>query len=209
MRKPAPADADIHPIIRERWSPRAFASESIAPSALRTMFEAARWAPSSFNDQPWRFLVATRDDAEGFASLFACLAPSNQRWAGQAAALVLAASRLDFERTGKPNRHALHDTGIAVGFLLLQATALGIAIHPMAGFDVEKAREALALPAGLEPMTMIAIGMPGDPESLPEEMRARELAPRVRRPLAETVFGARWGAPASFLGAEAPEGRFT
>jgi nitroreductase len=207
MRKPAPTDEDLHPLVRERWSRRAFSKEPVSPVALRTVFEAARWAPSSFNEQPWRFLVATRDDVVGFASLFECLAPSNQRWAGNAGALALAATQLHLTRTGEPNRHAGHDLGIAVGFVLLQATALGVATHPMAGFDVEKARAATGLPAGIEPLTMIALAMPGDPDSLPEDLQKRELAPRLRRPLAETVFGARWGSPAPFLERDPSEGR--
>jgi nitroreductase len=209
VRKPAPADADIHPLIRERWSQRAFSGEPIEPATLRTLFEAARWAPSSFNDQPWRFLVATREDAAGFGAFLDCLTPSNQRWNAAAGALVLACARVDFERTGKPNRHAFHDTGIAIGFLLLQATALGIASHPMAGFDVEKARSAAVVPAPFEPLTMIALAMPGDLERLPEDLRARELAPRARRPLPASVFGSRWGTPASFIPAEAGEGGST
>ena len=199
MHKPAPAEHPIHELLRERWSPRAFAPRGLDPGTLRSLFEAARWAPSSSNEQPWRFVVAQRDETEGFQRLLACLARSNQRWAAQASVLVLLVARTHFERTGSPNRHAFHDVGLALAHLLLEATSRGLATHPLAGFDVEAARAALAIPADFEPVVVVAVGSPGEVADLPEDLRARETAPRLRRPLAELVHAGAWGLPAPFL----------
>lgn len=193
MTKRAASTYPIHDLIAERWSPRAFADRSVDRELLESLFEAARWAPSCFNDQPWSFLVATRDEAEGFARLADCLVEGNA-WARRAPVLALSVARLDFERNGRPNRHALHDVGLAVGSLVLQAQALGLATHQMGGFDVERARTTLGVPERHEPVAMIAIGYRGDPASLPATLAERERAPRVRREASSFVFGARWGA---------------
>jgi nitroreductase len=197
MKKNAPADHDVHPLIRERWSPRAFASRTVERAELRSLLEAARWAPSSFNEQPWRFLVAQREDEEGFQALLSCLNDTNQRWAKNAAVLVLSAASPSFARNGKPNRHALHDLGLAVSQLTLQATALGLRVHQMGGFSVERARELLSIPPTVEPVTVLAIGFPGNPDELPADLREKELRKRERKPLAELAFQGRWGAPLS------------
>jgi nitroreductase len=196
MKKPAPVDHSVHDLIRDRWSPRALSPEPLPIATILSLFEAARWAASSYNEQPWRFLVAPRQDAIEFERLLGCLVPGNQAWAKDAGLLAVAVARLDLERNGKPNRHALHDVGAAIAHLVLQATAMGLASHAMAGFDVARVRETYAVPAGYEPLTALAIGKPGNPEALPPELRERERAPRTRRPLAELLFKGRFGEPA-------------
>jgi nitroreductase len=193
----APVDYEVHDLIRERWSPRAFADRAVSPAELRRLFEAARWAASCANAQPWAFVYAHRANAAAFAVLLDCLNPGNQSWAQRAAVLIISAARRDFVSPGKPNRanaHAFHDVGLAVGQLGLQATAMGLGIHQMAGFNRDKARVSLGIPEGHEPVTAIALGYPGDPAQLPDELRAREQAPRQRLPQAEFAFEGRWPA---------------
>lgn len=195
MKKTAVTRYPIHELLAERWSPRAFSARSVSREQLGSLFEAARWAPSCFNEQPWRFVVASKDEPQRFEALRRLLVPTNDAWAKNAPVLALSIAKLDFTRTGKPNRHAYHDVGLAVGALLAQAQAMGLCVHQMGGFDVERARAELALTAGHDPVAMMAIGYQGEPESLPVELRERELAPRERRPLNELVFGARFGQP--------------
>jgi nitroreductase len=195
--RPAPTDAPVHPLIRCRWSPRAVSDRRVEPELLRTLFEAARWAPSSYNEQPWRFLVATADDAAGIERMRSYLSPGNA-WARRAPVLVLSAYRTTFERDGRPNRVAMRDLGAAEQNLALQAFALGLVAHSMAGFDAERAKAEL-LPDGYEPGALTALGYPGDPATLDERNRERETRPRERRPLSEIVFGLRWGEPAPFV----------
>ena len=195
MEKPAHVQFPIHELIARRWSPRAFDERPIEADLLRTLFEAARWAPSSNNEQPWRFVVASKENGTDWNRLFDCLTEGNRRWAFRAPVLVLSVARMQFEDDGKPNRHAFHDTGLAAENLVLQATAGGLAAHQMAGFDVEKARVELKIPSGFEPVAMIAIGYPGDPAVLPERLRERELRSRSRRPIGESTFVGQWGNP--------------
>ncbi len=198
MNKPAPVNPRVHELIRERWSPIAFDSRPVEPEVLHSLLEAAQWAPSSFNEQPWSFLVATREQVEEHARLLDCLVPGNQGWARHAPVLMLSVAKLAFERGGKPNRHALYDVGQATAQLVLQATAAGLAAHQMAGFDGDKARATFGIPDGHDPVAAIALGYPGDPEALPENMRGRELAPRRRKSLSELAFAGRWGKAALF-----------
>ena len=193
MEKLAETDSPIHDLLARRWSPRAFDERPVETDTLRTLFEAARWAPSSNNEQPWRFIVATKDHETEWKRLFDCLVEGNQRWAFRAPMLILSVAGLNFEDDGKPNRHAFHDTGMAVENLVLQATASGLVAHQMAGFDVEKARVDLRIPAGYEPVAMIAIGYPGNPDILSERLRERELRTRSRRPIGEWTFWGQWG----------------
>lgn len=197
MHKPAPAEHPIESLIAERWSPRAFSERAVSREHLASLLEAARWAPSCFNEQPWRFVVAERTDQVAFERLASCLAETNRVWAARAPLLLLSVARTNFTRNDRPNRHAWHDVGLAVGNLLVQATALGLVAHQMAGFDAERARAQLSIPAGFEPVAMIALGHPGDPERLSDELRERELAPRTRKPLAELAFGGTFGTPLS------------
>lgn len=186
---------EIHPLIEKRWSPRAFSDRPIEAEALLQLFEAARWAASSYNEQPWRFIVATRDDLLHYARLLGCLSEFNQKWADNAPVLMLSIAKTHFDRNDKPNRHAFHDVGLAMGNLITQATSLGIYVHQMAGFDPEKAREMLEIPEGFEPVAMCAIGYPGDPEQLPEKLEKKEHAPQKRIELNKLVYSNRWGQP--------------
>ena len=138
MEKPAPTDHPIEEILRRRWSPRAFSDRIVEPEKLQSLWEAARWAASSFNEQPWYFIVATKQKLEEHARLLSCLVEKNQQWARLAPVLMVSIAKLNFEKTGKPNRHAFHDVGLAMGNMLVQATALGLFVHQMAGFSPEK-----------------------------------------------------------------------
>lgn len=200
MEKPAETRHPVHELIERRWSPRAFDARPVEPEKLRSLLEAARWAASCFNEQPWSFVVGAKGaEGDAYERLLSCLAEANAVWAGRAPVLMISVARLAFARNGKPNRHALHDTGQAAAHLALQATALGLAVHQMAGFDVSKAREQFNIPEGFEPVAAIAVGYPGDPEDLPEDLRAKELGPRTRRPLEEFVYGASWGQSSPLL----------
>ena len=193
MEKPAETQYPIHDLLRRRWSPRAFSDRRVDPAIMRSLLEAARWAPSSYNEQPWSFIVATKDDQAEFDRLLSCLVEGNIQWAQYAPVLMVSVARLYFEDDGKPNRHAFHDVGLAVANLIVQATALGLVVHQMAGIFPDKIRELYGIPEGYEAVAGIALGYPGDPQSLPEELRKRELAPRERKPLTEFVFSGRWG----------------
>ena len=189
----------VHDLIRRRWSPRAFAARPVEREKLQTVLEAARWAPSSFNAQPWSFLVATKEDLADFDRMLGCLVEKNQSWAKAAPVLMIAVAQTHFPHNGKPNRHALHDVGQAVAYLTLQATALDLYVHQMAGFSAEKARELYGIPESAEPMVALALGYIGDPHSLPPDLRDREAAPGTRKPLNASVFAGKWNNPADFL----------
>ncbi len=201
---PGAARPSLLDLLACRRSPYAFSPQPVEPEELRQLFEAARWAPSSYNEQPWNFVVVTRNDPEGFKRMLSILVEANQQWAHNAPVLALAVARLNFAQDGRPNRHALYDLGQAVAHLTVQAAALGLAVHQMGGFDVEQARQSFHLPAGHEPVAVIAIGYPGDPTALPEALRRREMAPRSRRPLGEFVFNTTWGEPVSLAPPSAP-----
>ena len=197
MDNPAPVDHPVHELIRARWSPRAFSSEAVAPAAVLSLLEAARWSASCFNDQPWSFLVGFQGD-ETWQGLYDCLMPANRTWAGEAPVLMLAMAHEMFVQTGKPNRHAQYDTGQAVAALALQATAQGLFVHQMAGFDAEATRARFSIPANHTPMAALAIGRGGDPTTLPESLAERERAPRERVPVGTFTFAGKWGASAPF-----------
>lgn len=193
MEKPAATQVPIHALLARRWSPRAFAEQSVESDKLASLFEAVRWAPSSSNEQPWRFVVATKDDQAAYDRLLACLLEGNRKWAFRAPVLLVSVARMQFEDDGKPNRHAFHDAGMALENLLLQATALGLVAHPMAGFNIEQARADLKIPAGFEPVAMVAVGYPGESTLLPDYLQQREAKPRERKPLTELVYAGQWG----------------
>ena len=182
----------IHELLKQRWSPRAFSERMIEPEKLYSLFEAARWAPSAFNEQPWHFIVATKENARDYDRLLGVMVERNKQWAHTAPVLLLTVTKLS-THDGKPNRYAFHDVGLAAENLVLQATALGLFAHQMAGFNVERAREEFAIPPGYEPVTTIAVGYLGDPESLPEQFREEELKTRNRKPLEEFIFSGYWG----------------
>lgn len=199
MHKPAESRAPLHELIRERWSPRAFADRSVEPEKILSLLEAARWAPSSSNEQPWSYLIATKNQPEEFSRLSSCLVDSNVVWAKRAPLLLLAVASLKFSRTGKPNRHHGHDVGLANENLVLQAQSMGLAAHQMAGFVVERARSLYGIPEEQEPLTMIAVGYPGELADLSEELRTREESPRSRKPLESFVFTGKWGQSAALV----------
>jgi nitroreductase len=199
MHKPAPTDFPVHDLIRDRWSPRAFANKPVEPAVLGSLFEAARWAPSSSNEQPWAYLVAIKDDAESFAKTLSVLVDFNAGWAKDAPVLVIAVSKLKFHANGNPNRNAFYDTGAATALLSVEATARGLGVHQMAGFDPAKAKTVFDIPPDWEPIAALAIGYPGVPESLPHGLRDREVAPRTRKPLSEFVMSGRWGHTSSIV----------
>ena len=200
MEKPAVSAHPIHELLKRRWSPLAFSGRMVEPETLQSLFEAARWAPSCFNEQPWNFVVCTRDIPDDHERLVSCLSEGNQPWARTAPVLMLSVARRTFTHNGNPNRHALHDVGLAVENLILQAMALDLFVHQMAGFDVAKARTLFGIPDDHEPVAAIALGYPGDPEQLPPPLRERQMAPRQRKSLDQFVFGGRWGQGASALG---------
>lgn len=198
LEKPAEAEYPVHELILKRWSPRAFADRPVEPEKLLSLLEAARWAPSSYNQQPWNFILATKDNPDEYNRLLSVLIEFNQSWAKTAPILLLAVAKRHFD-DGKPNRHALHDVGLALENLVLQATALDLFVHQAAGFDVDKARAVYQIPEEYEPATAVVIGYAGDPEVLSEKLRERELAPRTRKPLQDFVFGGQWGQAAPLL----------
>jgi nitroreductase len=183
----------VHDLIRERRSPLAYSERSVGREELRSLLEAARWAASSYNQQPWHFIVATKENHREYERLLGCIVPANALWAASAPVLMLSVAKLTYDANGAPNRHALYDVGQATANLAIQATALGLALHQMGGFDMERARAEFQIPEGYEPVAAIAVGYPGDPASLPESLRARASAPRTRRELGEFVFTGRWG----------------
>lgn len=189
----------VHDLVARRWSPRVFADRPVSEAVLHSVLEAARWAPSSFNEQPWRLIVATRDNAQDYQRLLACLVPFNQGWAKSAPVLMITVAAMTFEKNGKANRHAYHDVGLASAQLALQATGLGLAAHFMAGFDADAVRATFAVPDGFEPVAAVALGYAEDPDALTEEQRSAEYGPRERKRLETFVIGPRWDTPLAGL----------
>ena len=192
--KHAPAVPGVIETILARWSPRAFSHKPVSHEDLKKIFEAGRWAASSYNEQPWRFLVGHRGDAT-YQKIFDSLVEFNQGWAKSAPVLILSAASKTFARNNTTNHFAIHDTGAATAYLVLQANALGLHAHSMAGFNQEKARAAFAIPDSFLIGAVTALGHLGDVDSLPEGLREQELSPRQRKPLAEIVFS-EWEKPA-------------
>ena len=195
MEKPAETDHEIHALLSSRWSPRAYSHRPIEKDKLWSLFEAARWSASGGNQQPWAFVVVSRFDHDLHERLVEILSGRNKLWAKDAPVLVLAVAKLNSEAGNSNNRFAYYDVGQAVANLSIEASALGLYTHQMAGFDAEKARQLFNLPAGFEPLTLTTIGYAGEVETLPDELRERELAPRTRKSLAEFVFHNTWGKP--------------
>lgn len=197
--KKASTDYPIHALLADRWSPYAFADRPVPEADLRSVFEAARWAPSSYNEQPWRYIVATQNDPEQFQRLLSCLVDGNQLWAKAAPVLVLGVASLRFALNAKDNRAAVHDLGLAAGNLLLEATARGLFVHQMIGILPDKARDIYGIPDGFEAWTGLAIGYKADPANLPDPLRERDLASRQRKPLREFVFSGKWENPSPLV----------
>ena len=199
MHKPAQTEYPIHDLLKERWSPRAFSNRLVEKEKLLALLEAARWAASSTNEQPWSFIVATRDQPAEFEKALNCLREGNIRWAKEAPVLMFSLAKLHFEGNGNPNRYAFHDAGLAVANLIVQATAMGLSVHQMGGIHRDKVQEVYQIPETHDVVAGIALGYYGELEQLPEDIREREVAPRQRKPLAEFVFGGVWGETAEIL----------
>lgn len=194
MQKPAITQTPIHEIIANRWSPRAYdASKPVSPTQITALLEAARWAPSCFGDQPWRFIVWDKNTDEiSWQQAFDCIVPNNQTWAKDAPVLILICADTLFSHNQTPNKWAQYDTGAAAVSLCLQAASMGLVTHQMGGFNGDKARETFAIPAQYNPISMLAVGYEGDANNLPDDLKARELAERKRKPLGELFFTGTW-----------------
>ena len=191
--KKAVTDYPIQHALADRWSPYGFEDRPVAEADLCSLFEAARWAASSYNEQPWRYIVATKADPREFARLLACLVEANQAWAEAAPVLALGVVSLKFAKNNEANRAAVHDLGLASGNLSAEATARGLSVHQMIGILPDKARDAYQIPEHFEAWTALAIGYKADPKIMPEAFKERDLTPRQRKPLNEFVFTGEWG----------------
>lgn len=220
---PTDTQYTVHDFIRGRWSPLAFSNRTVEQEKLLTLLEAARWAPSSYNQQPWSFIVATKDHPADYELLLNCVFHENKRWAQNAPVLILSVAKhnfdlpnpvnpddtienlmhlvakIDAKKGGEGNPHAFHDVGMAVENLTIQAIALDLFVHHMAGFYSDKAKSLFHIPQGYEPVSIMAIGYLGDSQKLPEELRLRERQPRIRKPLKDFVFVQRWGNSSSLF----------
>ena len=197
--KQAATDHPILGLLAERWSPYGFEDRPVSEADLRSLFEAARWAASSYNEQPWNYLVATRENSPEFGRLLSCLVEANQAWAKAAPVLVLGVVSLRFARNQEDNRAAVHDLGLAAGNLVVEATARGLSIHQMIGLLPDKAREVYQIPEHFEAWTAMAIGYKADPATLPGALKERDLSPRQRKPLSKFVFTGQWGRPSPLV----------
>ncbi len=193
--KHATPDHPIHELLAKRWSPYAFADRPVSDADLRSVFEAARWAASSYNEQPWRYIVATKANPAEHERLLSCLVEGNQAWAKAAPVLAIGCTCLNFTRNGKPNAAAVHDLGLASANLTFEAESRGLSVHQMIGILPDKARELYRIPEGVQPLTGLAIGYAAAPETLPEALRPRDVAPRTRNSLSQFVFTGDWEKP--------------
>lgn len=197
MEKLAKTQVPIHDVLARRWSPRAFdPARPLSREQIMSLCEAARWAPSCFGDEPWRFVVCDRaSDETAWRAAWGCLAEKNQRWAQQAPLLIAVIAAGTFTHNGKPNRWAQYDTGAAAENMCLQATALGLSAHQMGGFDADQVRAAFAIPADYHCMAMMAVGYQAPPGTLAEEFREAERAERRRQPLGSRFCAGHWDTP--------------
>lgn len=201
MEKPAETRYPIHELLRRRWSPRAFAERAVEPEIFGSLFEAARWAPSCNNRQPWHYLVARKQESSEFDRMLQCLVPGNAAWCKDAPALMISVANTSWDN-GDPNPYGWHDIGQAAAQLTVEAVSRGLFVHQMAGILPDKIRETYAIPEGFEPVAGFALGYPGDPNKLSDRLRERELAPRIRKPLESFVFSGRWGNVSGLLNAK-------
>lgn len=197
MDKKAKTEYPILDAIATRWSPRAFDERGVTREKLQQVLEAASWAASAFNEQPWRFIIATKDSSEEYEKVLSCLGEFNQVWAKSAPVLMIVVTATKFSRNDNPNRSAEYDAGQAVATMAIQAAALDLYMHQMAGFDPEKSSEIFDIPADYKPMVAVALGYLGDPAQLSEQLREREDAQRERKALGEFVFTGTWGSVSS------------
>ena len=199
MQKPAITQVPINETLANRWSGRAYdASKKVSHEQVMALLEAARWAPSCFGDEPWRFIVWDKNtDAVAWQQAFDCIVPGNQTWVKDSALLVLACADTLFGHNQQPNRWAQYDTGAATENLCLQASSMGLMAHQMGGFNVDKTRETFVIPAQFTLMAMVSIGYAADIATVEGEDLARETAPRKRKPIGELFFSDAWGKPAA------------
>ena len=197
MHNPAITQVPIADLIANRWSSRAYdATKPVSHAQIINLLEAARWAPSSYNDQPWRFIVCNKNtDSDAWQKAFDCLMPSNQAWVANVPVLILGCANTVLDINQQANRFAQYDTGSAAINICLQATHIGLMAHQMGGYHVDKAREAFAMPAQYTPMSMLAVGYAGEQTQLSTDLYERDVAPRKRKPLSEIVFDGVWSNP--------------
>lgn len=191
-KKKANTEYDVHDIIQERWSPRSFSDREVKPELIRKLFDAARWAPSSYNEQPWRFIYARKEEPEQFDKLYRVMGEFNQNWAGDAPMLILTIAKKKFSDTNKPNRVAKYDVGAAMSYFTFEATRHDLYVHQMAGINQEKAREIFDIPEGYKALTMAAVGYIGDPDNLDGDLKETEVSKRTRKDIDEIAFQGKW-----------------
>jgi len=194
MKPPIANNHPIHPLLAKRWSGRAYAPTALPQQVLNQLFEAVRWAPSCYNEQPWRFVVAHKG-TEAFEKLAATLKPANRTWAQNAPVLVLAVAKTHFSHNGQPNLHAWHDVGIAVAHLGIQATELDVNVHQMAGFNAPAATQAFSLPQGYEAVSVLALGYRAPAQTLEGVMLEKEVGAQQRKLQQDFVFEQAWQQP--------------
>ena len=197
--KKAATDFPIQHALADRWSPYGFEDRPVAEAEISSLFEAARWAASSYNEQPWHYIVATKEAPEEFDRLLSCLVEANQAWAKAAPVLVLGVVAMRFAKNKQDNRAAVHDLGLASGNLVMEATTRGLSVHQMIGILPDKAREVYKIPEHYEAWTAMAIGYNADPSTLPDRLKERDLAPRQRKPLSDFVFAGHWKMPSPLV----------
>lgn len=193
--KEAQTTIQIQPLIKRRWSPRAFSERPVEKEKLIRLFEAARWSASCFNEQPWRFIVGIKGQRQSYQKIFDSLAEGNQLWCKFAPVLILLCAKTTFSHNQKKNKWAFYDLGQAAAYISMQAMAEGLYVHQMAGFDPEKVNSSFAIPNDFEPFTVMALGYLGDADILPETLKKSELSLRERKPLTELVFSKNWNQP--------------
>lgn len=194
MSKKATTNYPVNDLIAERWSPRAFKNEALTEEQILSLFEAARWAASAFNEQPWHFVYATQDDKAAYDKILDCMVEFNQNWAKNAPLLILTAIRKNFTKTGDSNPIALHDLGLAIGNLTTQATSMGLYVHNMTGFDAGKAQQLFEIPSDYQVATLIAAGYKTQSSILPDDLKQAEEAARERKALSTIAFRGEWKA---------------
>lgn len=201
MNKPAQTTYPIHDLLRQRWTQRAFSDRAIEVEKLRCLFEAARWAPSSFNEQPWRYIIATRDQRDEFDKMLSCLMDKNQRWIRSSGVpfLMIVLSKKTFTYNGKPNRVHTHDIGLSMGNFLIQATAMDLFVCQLQGIHLRRVADLYLVPEDFEPAIGCAVGYPGELLRLPAEFHEREIQQRIRADFKDFVFEGTFGRSAKLF----------
>ena len=188
MGKSADTTLDIHPLIKKRWSPRAFKTDAIEKEKLERMIEAARWSASCRNEQPWRFIIGLNQQSPAYDKIFSCLDEGNQVWVKSVPCLILILMKKTYSHNGKENKWAKYDCGQAAAYLSIQALEEGLYVHQMAGFNQDKIKKVFRLTDDLEPVSVIAAGYRDSADILPDDLKKTELAPRKRLPMKELII---------------------